>query len=481
MKRVLVVTGFAAVVLLAQGPARDFPDWLRPCRPADLGVGAMCGRYFVWEDRAARTGRRIGLEVLVVPAASRRPLPDPVLYLAGGPGASSVRSAADIARRLSAVRAERDLVFIDVRGTGASHALDCGMPARDAPLQDYFDAFLPERFVRDCLARQDAEVGLYSNASAMADVDEVRDALGYERINLFGISAGTRAAQVYMRAYPQSVRAAALKGVVPMDMENPLPQARGLEAAIRGLVADCAAEPACSEAFPELSEDWERSKLAFRTGTVEAEVTDRSTGRIERVRIERGVYADGIRQMLYDLGRARDVPDIIHAARGGDFRPFAQRELARKRTSLRTLAFGAFLSSTCAEDLRFVTEDDMRRAADGTFLGDYRARRQLAACRIWGFGENVGPAFQEPVRVDVPTLLISGERDPATGPEGAERVARALPNARHVIIRGQSHGSADAACENHLITAFIRAGSTEQLDTSCVADIRRPPIRREGG
>jgi pimeloyl-ACP methyl ester carboxylesterase len=472
-----VVLAVVAGVLLARPSVeRRFPDWLERCRPAEARVAGLCGRYEVWEDRDARQGRRIPLNVFVVPATGGSPLPDPVFYLAGGPGASATAGAARVVETLGALRGQRDLVFVDVRGTGGSGALECGAPAPGAPLQTLFDDFLPEAFVRACLAAQQARVGLYSNRSAMADLDEVRAALGYESVNLFGVSGGTRAAQVYLRTFPGSVRSVVLKGVMPMDMENPLPHARGLEEGIAALVAACRAEPGCRSVFPDLAADWERSKQAFRKGAVHVPVEDPRTRRTETVRISRGVYADGVRQILYDLDDSRALPAIIRAAGAGDFGPFAARELERKRSSFRALAFGAFLATTCAEDLRFVTEDDVRRETEGTFLGDYRVRRQLAACAIWGLGEDPGASFQEAVRSDVPALLISGAHDPATSPEGAERVASRLTNALHVVFPNQSHDSSNPECENALIADFIRAASAASLNLSCVGETRRPPV-----
>jgi pimeloyl-ACP methyl ester carboxylesterase len=480
-RRLLIAAALIAPVVAAcedptSGPSAGYPEWLAPCRPEGTSDTALCGRYQVWEDRSGASGRRISLNVLVLPATGADRVADPLFYFAGGPGASATAGAPGISRMLEAVHRQRDLVFIDVRGTGGSHALSCGEPPAAAPMQAYLDDFLPDDFVRACLVAQDANVALYSNRSAMADVEEVRDALGYERINLLGISGGTRAAQVYLRSHPDRVRTVVLKGVVPMDMENPLPHARGLEIGIRSLLDACAAEDGCRRAFPQLAADWGRSKQAFTDGPIVVELDRPLSDRSERVSISRGVYADGIRQLLYTLSQAGDVPAIIHAAGDGDFRPFARRELARKAASFHALSFGAFLSSTCAEDLRFVTEDDLARETAGTFLGDYRARRQLAACAIWGFGEEQEAGFQEAVSVDVPVLLISGEADPVTSVEGAERVAAALTSSRHVVFPNQAHDSPNPACESWLIAEVVRTGSVDRLDDSCARTTRRPRV-----
>ncbi|HJR58611.1 MAG TPA: alpha/beta fold hydrolase [Vicinamibacterales bacterium] len=476
MGRALMLAAvFAALAGCSKTSTKAFPlsqVELFDCSAQVFG-NARCGTYEVWENRAARSGRRIPLNIVVLPARGSERLPDPVFYFDGGPGAGATEAAAPIGRLLGAVNQSRDLVFVDVRGTGGSAPLRCDMPADDDPLQRYFDEFLSDEYVRACLGRQDADVRFYTQPIAMDDIDEVRRALGYDRINLFGSSGGTRQEQLYMRRHGDSVRSAVLHGVHPMDGEMPLGFSRALETGVRWLVAACASDAGCHEAYPALGESWERSKRRFDAGPVEATVRHPRTGREERVRISRGVYADGVRHMLYNLGAARQLPARIQAAAAGDFDEFARAELRQVLLYGRAIAHGFFMSSTCAEDVRFISEEDIRTATEGTFLGDYRVRRQQAACRIWPRGEGVDEAFQQPVKANVPVLVISGEVDVATPMAEAERVTRELPNAKHIVFPNQGHGFANPACASNLIVQFIAAASSERLDTSCVA--RTPP------
>jgi pimeloyl-ACP methyl ester carboxylesterase len=431
-------------------------------------ASARCGTYEVWENRAAKSGRRIPLHIVVVPARSSARQPDPVFYFDGGPGGAATDAAGFIARLLKEVNESRDLVFVDVRGTGQSAALRCGLPPDEAPLQRYFDEFLSEPYVRDCLARQDADVRFYTQPIAMDDVDEVRQALGYERINLYGASGGTRQEQIYMRRHPATVRSVVMHGAHPMDGEMPLAFARALDEGVRWLIDWCRRVGDCRSSYPDLAADWDRVKRRFDNGPVEANVRHPRTGREERVRISRGVFADGLRHMLYNLNRAGDLPGRIHAAAEGDFDVFAAAELRQVLAFDRALANGFFLSSTCAEDVRFISEDDIQRATAGTFLGDYRVRQQQAACRIWPRGEGIDENFQQPVKTNVPVLILSGDTDVATPAADADRIARALPNAAHVIFPNQGHALANPGCASSLIAAFIASASTHQLDVSCV-------------
>ncbi len=468
----LLVTG-GTVPAAAQ---HAYPDWLASCQLDRVDAEALCGSYEVWENRAAERGRRIALNVVVVPASGPEREPDPVFFFSGGPGAAATDAVGSVRQILRGVRDQRDLVFIDQRGTGRSHPLECEEPTGDEPLQAFFGEFLEEAYVRACLARQDADVAQYTTPIAMDDINEVRAALGYQRINLLGGSYGTRAAQVYLRRHPATVRSAVLKGVAPMDMKNPLPFARALEHAVGAVIEACAAEAACNEAYPDLAGDWERSKEYFARGTVRATVEHPETKRREEVTIHRGVYADGVRHILYSIGASRQLPGMIHAAGRGDFDAFAQRELAQAMDFNAMLSSGMFMTVTCAEDLRFITEEDIERETSGTFLGDYRVRRQLAACQIWGWGTGVVETYSEPVRVETPVLLLSGEFDAATPAAGADSVARHLPNGTHIVFPNQSHGFRNPRCETRIIADFIKAASADDLDLACVAETRRPPF-----
>lgn len=479
MSRPLLLAFALALAGCSREPAHAIPlskIELHDCGAQVFGH-ARCGTYEVWEDRTARAGRRIPLRIVVLPARGRERQPDPVFYFDGGPGGAATDAAGFIARLLAAVNQSRDLVFVDVRGTGGSGALRCDPPSDEAPLQHYFDEFLSDDYVRACLQRQQADVRFYTQPIAMDDIDEVRQALGYDRINLFGSSGGTRQEQLYLRRHGASVRSVVMHGAHPMDGELPLAFSRALDAGIQWLIDACTADTACRAAHPEIASDWEQSKRRFDAGPVDATVRHPGTRREERVRISRGVYADGVRHMLYNLGGARELAARIHAAAQGNFGPFAQAELRQTLMFDRVLADGFYLSSTCAEDVRFITEDEVRTATEGTFLGDYRVRRQQAACRIWPPGEGIDGDFQRPVKSDVPALVLSGEVDVATPPAAAEHVVRALTHARHVIFPNQGHDYANPACASQLIANFINTANAESLDVSCVAGTSRPMFR----
>ncbi|HEX7240723.1 MAG TPA: alpha/beta hydrolase, partial [Longimicrobiaceae bacterium] len=379
-------------------------------------------------------------------------------------------------------REGRDVLLVDQRGTGGSHPLDCGVyGSRDDPAS-FLGAFLPADRVRACAAalRRRADLAQYTTDAAADDLDEVRAALGYERLDLFGGSYGTRAALVYMRRHPERVRSAVLQGVVPTDASLPLHFARDTDRALFGVVGECGAEAACRAAFPDLRGDVRRSLARLEEGPVQVEVASPG-GRPLRISLTRDLYAEALRFLLYGPATAGQLPAMVHRAAEGDFGPVAAVALERRMNLLGSLSPGIFLAVTCAEDLPFVDAREGERLARGTVLGNYRVRDQLAACAEWPRAL-IDPGFRGPVVSSVPTLILSGQWDPATPPSNGEQVARHLTNSLHVVVPSGGHGFVgleNAECIDGLMNDLVRAGSVAGLDTSCVRTVRRRPFQTE--
>ena len=226
---------------------------LEPCRLPGWNEDVRCGQYEVYENREAKTGRKISLRVVVAPSLGEKAAPDPIFYFAGGPGAGAIDNFSLAGKGfLAGLRRERDLVLVDQRGTGGSNQLPCNLRGDKNDMAAFFsEIFSPER-LRACRAELEkvADLKLYSTPIAMDDLDEVRAALGYDKINLYGGSYGSTAALAYLRQYPQRVRTATVAGVAPPDMKLPLPFGKGVQKALEHVFADCAADEKCRAAFP---------------------------------------------------------------------------------------------------------------------------------------------------------------------------------------------------------------------------------------
>jgi pimeloyl-ACP methyl ester carboxylesterase len=454
---------------------------LSPCSLTGLSGQARCGTLSVYEDRAADAGRKIALKVVVLPAIKPPPAtPDPLFVLSGGPGEAATEMAAGLATEFAAVRERSDIVLVDQRGTGGSHPLNCDLLDRGDGLQRLLGDFFPIEAVRRCKAalEKDADLKLYTTPIAMDDLDDVRAALGYGRINLAGGSYGTRAALVYMKRHPNHVRAAVLEGVDPTTSPAPLAFPRDAQRAFDGILTECTAEAACRSAFPNLRAEARTVFARSAAAPVPAEVRDPETGDPVNVTLSRDIVGEAVRYMTYQAGTASLVPVVIHEAALGNFGSLATFALFARKEIVSSGSMGMYLSVTCAEDLPFIEPGEGERAAAGTYLGDYRLRQQRAACGVWPRGA-VPEDYPRPIRSDAPALLLVGEWDPVTPPSLAEEAARTLLRGKVLIVPHGAHGQEGlegAACLDTLVAAFLESGTAAGLDVSCLAKIRRGPF-----
>ncbi len=457
--------------------ARRLP--LEPCKVEGAKEKLLCGTYSVWENRAAKSGRKIDLNVIVVPALAKEPAPDPLFSFAGGPGDFATNAAAGWAQDRT-IRARRDIVLVDQRGTGSSHRLDCKVPQDPKDVQAYFEPTLPPAEVRRCRAEleKNADLTQYTTSIAMDDIDEVRKWLGYDEINLQGGSYGTRAAQVYIRRHGEHVRSAILEGVAGMDQYLPLYHARDGKRSLDMVLDACAAEPACAAAFPEIEAEHERVLAGLDRERGRATVKSPVDGKPVAVTIPRDIFAEQTRFTLYNAFTASATPYVLHRAAQGDFDPFARLAMLWEPAFRQVLAFGMHLSVTCAEDVPFIPEGAIEPAIAGTYLRGYRVLQQVAACREWARGE-APEGYHQPVVSDVPTLFVSGPYDPVTPPLWAEQAAPHFSRGLHLVVPDGHHGTgglSNPECYDRLVGQFIERGTAEGLDTSCVATMKRPPF-----
>lgn len=450
---------------------------LRQCKPPGIEGDAKCGTLEVFENRATQKGRKIKLNVLVLPAPDGpQHVLDPVFYFAGGPGSAAVEDAPGIARILAGMRQRRDLVFVDQRGTGQSNPLNCQLFNAADP-QSYLESFFPLDDVRKCRAELEpkADLTLYTTNIAMDDLDDVRAALGYEQINLYGVSYGSRAALVYLRRHPQHVRTVILHGVAPTNQFMPRDFPQGAERALQGVLSECEADEECHKAFPTVKADAQRVLEQLLQSPAQAEVKLPQSKDTVTVKLNRNLAAETVRYMMYSPGGARRVPLYLHAAAEGNYVPLAQAALMFRRNLVATGSNGMYLSITCAEDLPFVKAEDAKRIGANTFLGSYRYDQQNAACELWPRAK-IESKYAEPVRSDKPVLILTGEWDPVTPPSQGDAVAKTLPNSLHIVVNDGAHGFGGLLgvdCIERLMAQFVERGTVKDFDTSCTKNIKR--------
>ena len=331
------------------------------------------------------------------------------------------------------LRRHRDILLVDQRGSGGSNALACVRPPPDPerPPAEQFLEFIGR--CRDTLSTR-ADLRHYNTSAAMHDLEAVRRWLGYRRLNLFGASYGTQAAQVYARQYPDRVRTMVLHGVVPLDVPMPLDLARSAQRALELVVGLCAQDARCHAAFPSLRRALDSLSRAGATG----DPTPREMI-VAALASARGIAE--VPRMLTRLANGNPLMGPPPSGPPGGGPPMGVR-----------------LAILCGEAMALVDTARMADATAGTLTGDGQIRFQRRWCERWPAAA-LPRGFAKPVVSTVPTLLLTGSLDPTTPPAYAERVARSLSAAVHIVLANRSHNDRDE-CMMRLLESHVLAGGT---------------------
>jgi pimeloyl-ACP methyl ester carboxylesterase len=444
-----------------------------PCRTRDGNTEGLCGKYEVFENRKSQTGRKIALNIMVLPAISDKPAPDPWFAIAGGPGQSAVE-AFPLSSFTTKVRQQRDVVLVDQRGTGGSNPLPCEFrDSNDA--QAIIGESIPPEKVRACRIelQKNADLAQYTTSIAADDLDDVREAMAYGKINLYGGSYGTRAALVYLRRHADHVRTLTLEGVVPPNYRIPLSFSRTTQSSIDQLLERCAANDACHKNFPDLKKEFATIVERLQQSPAHFEIKNQA-GEMQAITLSRGMFIAALRPLLYLPAIVSQFPYMIHRVYLGDWSGYGAAVLVVRNLIDKQIDRGMSLSVICSEDIPGITEADIRRETAGTYLGDFQVRMHQQACHEW-VRAKVPRDFHSHLHSAVPALLISGALDPATPPEASAQAAKDLTNGRVVVVKEGTHDTG-SPCIDGLISEFVAQGSEAGLDVSCVDQIHLPPF-----
>lgn len=485
MRRVarLIAVLFTAVALGAcsSQPAAPVPtsvhmlagQSLTPCLvqgeiPVKAEVPGLCGTLQVPEDRSNPGGRQISLRVAVVPALAAVPKPDPFFAIAGGPGDASTQFFAWLPGLFADIHATHDIVLVDQRGTGASNALTLppppdtsGLPASE--VDDHLSAWM-----RGALAGLDADPRFYTSTVAADDLDDVRAALGYDTIDLYGTSYGGTLAQYYLRQHADHVRVAIMDGATPLDVPVLERIAANSQRSLDLVLTRCAQDPACHGAFPKLAEEWSELRSSLAAGMT---VTNPDTG--ETVTLDLATVGPSLHNALLTGGAAAQLPLAIHLAAGNTWDRVGQLVPAVSSGGATLLmADEIFCSEAWARaDPREIARDGARSYLLSTRLA--RAQEQATLCRYLPTG--IVPANDAaPVQTTKPILWLTGDGDPQDPPANLTAVRSQEPNSLIVVMPAQEHVVGHLGCGPMVIASFVDAGTANGLNVSCVAQGAAP-------
>ena len=468
-------TALLALSLSSPLAAQDPHDGA-PCSATLLSPGLAgtfdCLTVPVFEDRDRGAGRELDLHVVVLPATGDDVAPDPIFFLPGGPGQGAAGLAGYVVGLLAEVHRERDIVLVDYRGTGQSHPLDFEM-SNDDILKGLTDPLPPEIVERELeRLRGSADLTQYHTNAIVDDLNDVCEYLGYEEINLWGGSYGTRVALVFLRRHPERVRSAVIKGVAPMGFAIGADFSTDAQKSLDWILAACAADPDCSSAYGDVGAHLDALFARLDREPVVVPVKSPLDGSTLEVTMTPDVIALALRDMLYATPMQARLPGMIARGAEGGLEEWAEMAVTSAVQMGGQLAEGLFLSVSRAEDAPLLEGVDFDERARGTFLEARFVNSLLAAYETWP-GATVDPAFWEPVRSDIPVLVVSGALDPVTPANQGEEAVRHLSNGLHLVFETGTHGdTAFRPCMNEIYADFFRSGSIEGLDTSCASEAR---------
>lgn len=433
-----------------------------------------CGYLTVPENRQSGSARTLRLAVAVMKAQASNPAPDPFVSLTGGPGAHALRGSLGF---FDSLFSDRDVVIFDQRGTGYSEP---GMCASLQATNRYIAALdLSEeeaalmsagalRACRDAMLAAGVDLEAYSVRENAADLDDLREALGYAEWNLVGISYGALLAQAAMRDYPAGVRSAVLLSPAPMAglgalVETTVPT---FAAALGGVFEACEADAACRAEHADLSKEFYGTIEALRHRPLEIPVDSARVARSHYI-VNAQDFVGLVHDMLYNEHTQAVLPAMIRA--------FSSRDARASRAALQVsftggdgYSGGMFHSAMCYD-------------APASRAGWESAASAHPALRSIGFWNDVCEGWHSAratsaelvaVESEIPVLVVSGDLDPVIEPRFVRDLLVSFPNAYHVAYPSGAHnpGPRSVRCTARVMTTFI-ADPTSPPDTSCAAEV----------
>ena len=441
---------------------------LKPCTVG--GVEAKCGYLHVPEDRSHPDGRILELFTVIVPAQGPSSEPDPLFYIVGGPGVPATMP--DIVANahhniFSQVNAKRDLVFLDQRGTNSTHRLACAAipdEVANGGQQQMND------WIKNCLARLDGDPRFYTTAVAMRDLDDARAALGYNKINIYGISYGAAAAQVYMRMFPEHVRAVVLDHGTALDLPFRYMLPRASQSALDQVFTYCEQDEKCHATYPDIRSDWKEVFDRLAKGPVTTSFI--ASGYDTPATISLEGLAEGLHQFMYN-GSYGEIPFLIHTlATNEDWTSIAksyyeQHGSGSSNNDLLLMQYMIF----CFEPAWGTQPDQAAQFSSGSYYLTQEVQILQSQQKICDALPKPDPSliYGPGKTAPLSALMFNSLLDPQNPPSNMDVALQEFTKSQVVVEPTEGHEPfVNHECRWDIIARYIEKGSADGLDTSCM-------------
>jgi len=446
--------------------------------PFPLGAGLVegqnvkCGFLTVPEDRSLPKSPTMRLAVAIFQTPSSQRDPDPVLFLSGGPGNALLQTKGPTLNtgNLAYQLQNRDLILFDQRGTGYSQpSLRC-LDSEDVL------ALTDDRACHDRLVKSGINLNAFTTLEDAADVHDLVRALGYQQVNLQGVSYGTRLALTVMRLFPGDLRSVILDSTLPpqanLVADSPHATIRAFDVLFHG----CEADPHCNATYPHLQAifyhlvtDLNRSPITFQATS--------QTGKSVTVHFTGNNLVLWLRQSLYFTWFIPQLPAVIFQIRNHDYTQLAS---IYGNSINETMSWGLYFSVECGEDVAFTTQHALQTSVQGLppqaqpALLDI-SLLQFSVCQVWGV-KPVPAVQKEPVTSTISTLILQGEYDPVTPPANGMLAAQRLSKGYFLLFPGVGHAvlaSNASNCPTDIMNAFWDKPA-EKPNANCISNMFEP-------
>jgi pimeloyl-ACP methyl ester carboxylesterase len=364
-------------------------------------------------------------------------------------------------------------VLVDQRGTGRSSPLECEAlkPDRDLATALEIDPVPKARACAAELAGKGIDVTQYTTDAFIDDLEDVRAALAYPRINLWGGSYGTRAAQQYLRRHANVIRSVVLDGVAPPSLIVSLDVWPSREHAIDAVIAACRQSTPCNAAHPDIQRSLEAIATALGPSGKDITLSLPRTGKTATVHVTFMAVLGALQPVVYQPEMGSMLPQILARAEAGDFAPLAATLSLLDQSTETELNAALHYSVTCAEDVPRITPESRAKALAG-LRSAALVEHVIDVCGVWPRGA-MAADFATPVASDVPVLLLSGGLDPVTPPAYADEVARSLKHAKTIVAPGYGHIVSSHGCAPRLVARFVDTAGFDTLPQPCIDHLQQ--------
>lgn len=438
-------------------------------------IAAHCAQFSVPLYHEQPNGKQIEVAVAWLPARSRDAESDPVVLLAGGPGQSALEVYPRVAGVFELLRGTRPVLLVEQRGTGSSEKLSCEIPSMDDPFAADTSAAAMAELTAKCASELTIDPAPFTTEDAVADLEAVRAALEIEQLNLIGGSYGTRFGQRYAKRYPERVRTLVLDSVVPESLVLGSEHGRNLDAALQGQFERCRTNAACSERFGDPAELLAQLRNRADDEVAKQIVVHPRTMEQRDAAFSHDILAAAVRLQAYAPETVALLPLGLSEAAAGRAQSLIGQAWMMGDDLSESISFGLQLSVSCAEDMPRLQPQSSVAEAD-TLLGSTMIDTLSAQCANWPTRSSMPDDMAEPLTVDLPVLLMSGQYDPVTPPRYADEVAKHLPNALALVAPGQGHIAQTRGCMPKIIEDFIDSADLESIDASCLEKLHAAPF-----